>query len=173
MFRRMLSPLLPPSQPHPSGLFCVVSCIDLALAIYFTYGGIHVSVLFSQIIPPSPSPTESEMAKILLTTLPTAPFPDTEPLPTSASVPMVVSSSHNASSSLSTLAETPLHFFFLKNVSTSSSTLLEIGNSKALPPLLSLKGLEYSLWDSEKREGDECGFKAGSVASPSFRETGS
>ena len=36
---------------------CPVSHIEPGLAIYFTYGNIHVSVLFSQIIPPSPSPT--------------------------------------------------------------------------------------------------------------------
>jgi len=41
------------SPEHP------VSCIEPGLAIYFTYGNIHVSMLFSQIIPPSPSPTES------------------------------------------------------------------------------------------------------------------
>ena len=29
------------------------------LVIYFTYGKIHVSMLFSQIIPSLPSPTES------------------------------------------------------------------------------------------------------------------
>ena len=38
---------------------CPVSCIELGLVIYFTYGNMHVSILFSQIIPPSPSPTES------------------------------------------------------------------------------------------------------------------
>ena len=27
---------------------CPVSCIELALVIYFTYGNIHVSVLFSE-----------------------------------------------------------------------------------------------------------------------------
>ena len=58
------TPLPPPSASHPSGssqctgFECPVSCIELALVIYFTYGNIHVSMLFSQIIPPSPSPTE-------------------------------------------------------------------------------------------------------------------
>ena len=39
---------LPPSQPYPSGLSqstgfeCPVTCIELALVIYFTYGDIHV-----------------------------------------------------------------------------------------------------------------------------------
>ena len=35
-------------------------CIKLGLVICFTYSNIHVSILFSQIIPPSPSPTESK-----------------------------------------------------------------------------------------------------------------
>ena len=39
---------------------CPVSCIKLGSVIYFTYGNIHVSMLFSQIIPPPPSPTESK-----------------------------------------------------------------------------------------------------------------
>ena len=60
------TPLPPPSPSHPSGLpqctgfECPVSCIELGLVIYFTYGDIHVSVLLCQIIPPSPSPTESK-----------------------------------------------------------------------------------------------------------------
>ena len=33
---------------------------ELTLVICFTYGDVHVSVLFSQIIQPSPSPTESK-----------------------------------------------------------------------------------------------------------------
>ena len=55
-------PLLPPSPSHPfgssqcTGPECPVSCIEPGLAIHFTYGYIHVSMLFSQIIPPSPSP---------------------------------------------------------------------------------------------------------------------
>ena len=53
----------PPSPPHLSGLSqgtgfkCPASCIKLALVIYFTYGNIHVSMLFSHIVPSSPSPT--------------------------------------------------------------------------------------------------------------------
>ena len=60
------SPLPPPAPPNPSGLShrtsfeCPASCIELALVIYFTYGNVHVSVLISQIIPPSSSPTESK-----------------------------------------------------------------------------------------------------------------
>ena len=51
---------------HPSGLSqrtsfeCPVLCIKLGLVIYFTYCNIHVSMLFSQIIPLSPSTTESK-----------------------------------------------------------------------------------------------------------------
>ena len=59
-------PLPVPSPPYSSGLSqstgfgCPASCIKLALAMYFTYGNVHVLILFSQIIPPSPSPTESK-----------------------------------------------------------------------------------------------------------------
>ena len=42
-----------------TGFGCPALCIELALVIYFTYGNIHISMLFSQIIPPSPSSTES------------------------------------------------------------------------------------------------------------------
>ena len=51
--------LPPPAPPHPTGLSqntsfeYPASCFKLALVIYFTYGNIHVSVLFSHIFPPS------------------------------------------------------------------------------------------------------------------------
>ena len=46
----------PSSSPHPSGVSqstgfeCPASCVELGPVIYFTYGNVHVSVLFSQII---------------------------------------------------------------------------------------------------------------------------
>ena len=62
----ILIPLPPPSPSHPSGSSqCTspehpVSCTEPGLVICFTYGNIHVLMLFSQIISPSPSPTESK-----------------------------------------------------------------------------------------------------------------
>ena len=60
----ILNPL--PSPSHHSalsqctGFECPVSCIKIGLVIYFTFGNTQVSMLFSQIIPHSPSPTESK-----------------------------------------------------------------------------------------------------------------
>ena len=50
-------PLGRPSTPAPS---IQLLCIKPGLATHFIYDIIHVSMPFSQIIPPSPSPTESK-----------------------------------------------------------------------------------------------------------------
>ena len=61
-----------PSPSHPFGLSqCTgfenpVSCIELGLVIYFTYGNIHASMLFSQIIPPLPSPTRVQKSVLYI-----------------------------------------------------------------------------------------------------------
>jgi len=62
----VLNPTPPPFLYHPSGSSQKispkhpVSCIKPGLAIRFIYDIIHVSMPFSQIIPPSRSPTESK-----------------------------------------------------------------------------------------------------------------
>ena len=63
--------LLPPPSPyHPSGLSqCTspkhpVSCIEPGLATRFIYDIIHISMPFSQIFPPSPSPSPTESKRL-------------------------------------------------------------------------------------------------------------
>ena len=62
----ILNPLPPPFPYHLSGSSqCTspkhpVSCIEPGLAIHFTCDNLHVLMPVSQIIPPSPSPSESK-----------------------------------------------------------------------------------------------------------------
>ena len=66
-------PCLLPHHPIPLAHqpWAAVSCIKLGLVIYFIYDSIHVSMLFSQIISPSPSPTESK--SLFFTSVPLLP----------------------------------------------------------------------------------------------------
>ena len=67
--------LPPPSQKHPSGSSqCTspkhpVSCIEPGLAICFLYDIIHVSMPFSQIIPPFPLPESKRLFYISVSLL--------------------------------------------------------------------------------------------------------
>ena len=68
----IMKPLLPPSPPYPFGLsqstsfVCPASCIELALVIYFIYGNIYVSMLFSQVIPPLLLPLSPKVCSLHL-----------------------------------------------------------------------------------------------------------
>ena len=53
-------PLYPSRLSQSTGFGYLASNIELTLVIYFTYGNVYVSMLFSQIIPPSPFCTESK-----------------------------------------------------------------------------------------------------------------
>ena len=57
-YRCPLHPRQPCRLSQSPGFGCPASHMKLALVICFTYGNVYVSMLFSQIIPPSPSPTE-------------------------------------------------------------------------------------------------------------------
>ena len=52
-----VTPSFPTSCLQSTSFGFPASYIKLPLAICFTYGNVYISMLFSQIIPPSPSPT--------------------------------------------------------------------------------------------------------------------
>ena len=62
------TPFPPPSLlfvlSHSTGFGCPAPCMEPVLAIFFTYGNVHVSVIFSQIIQHLPSPTESKVCSL-------------------------------------------------------------------------------------------------------------